>query len=83
MELIEPYASRPIRSLGQWAAAGLRLKVYGIAYQMPQPRTEVIDAARDLVRRELPQLIAGQNHYSVGFVGVHDGRGAVFVFIDF
>lgn len=35
------------------------------------------------MQRELPRLIAGQNHYGVGFVGIHDGRGAIFVFIDF
>ena len=83
MELIETYASRPIRSLGLWAEAGVRLKVHGIGYHLAQPRAEVIDAARDLVQRELPQLIARQNHYGVGFVGAHDGRGAIFVFIDF
>ena len=83
MELIEPYAPRPIRSLGQWAEVGMRLKVHGIAYRLEQPRAEVIEMAHDLVRRELPQLIAGQNHYGVGFVGIHDGRGALFVFIDF
>jgi len=43
----------------------------------------MIDAAHELVRRELPKLIAEKNHYGVGFVGVHDGRGAIFVFIDF
>lgn len=83
VELIEPYAPRPIRSLGRWTEAGLQLKVHGIAYRLAQPRPDVIDAARDLVRRELPQLTAGQNHYGAGFVGVHDGRGAIFVFIDF
>jgi hypothetical protein len=83
MNLIEPYAPRPIRTLGLWEEAGMRLKVHGIAYHLAQPRPEVIDAVRDLVQRELPQLIAGQNHYDVGFVGVHDGRGAIFVFIDF
>lgn len=83
IELNEPYAPRPIRSLEHWAEAGLRLKVHGIGYRLMHPRAEVIDAARDLVQHELPQLIAGQNHYGVGFIGVHDGRGAIFVFIDF
>lgn len=83
IDLIEPYAPRPIRSFGQWTVAGMRLKVHGIAYHLAQPRAEVIEAARDLVQRELPQLSAGQNHYGVGFVGIHDGRGAIFVFIDF
>lgn len=83
MELVEPYGPRPIRSLGQWTVAGMRLKVHGIAYQLAQPRAEVIDAAHELVCRELPRLIDGQKHYGVGFVGVHDGRGAIFVFIDF
>ncbi len=75
IELIEPYAPRPIRSLGQWAEARMRLQVHGIAYRLAEPRTEVIDAAHELVRRELPKLIAEKNHYGVGFVGVHDGRG--------
>jgi len=83
MNLTETYAPRPIRALGQWSVAGLRLKVHGIAYQLAAPRPEVIDAARALVQAELPRLIAGQNHYSAGFVGVHDGRGAIFVFVDF
>ncbi len=83
IDLIEPYAPRPIRPLGQWLVAGMRLKVHGIAYQLAQPRPAVIDAAYELALRELPQLIAGQHHYGVGFVGVHDGRGAIFVFIDF
>ena len=62
IELNEPYAPRPIRSLGQWIEAAMLLKVHGIAYQLAEPRGEVIDVARDLVRRELPQLITGQNH---------------------
>ena len=64
IELIEPYTPRPIRSLGQWIEAGIRLKVHGIAYHMAW--------------RELAQLLVGRNHYGVGFVGVHDGRGAIF-----
>lgn len=35
------------------------------------------------MQRALAQLLVGQNHYGVGFVGVHDGRGAIFIFIDF
>ena len=80
--LQEPYHPRPIRFLELWQHAGWRLKLYGIAYRRDLPRPELIDAARAVARQRLPQPAAEQSRYGVGFLGVHDGRGACFVFVD-
>jgi hypothetical protein len=81
--LQEPYTPRPIRFLELWQPSGWRLKVYGIAYQQPLPRAEVIAGAQHLVNAQLATLSAGKRHYGVGFMGIHDGRGAIFLFLDF
>jgi hypothetical protein len=82
IELREPYRARPIRFLEEWSHAGWRLKVYGIAYEGERPRAQLIDAAKRIARERLPQPAVGGGRYGVGFVGVHDGRGANFVFVD-
>ncbi|HMQ29116.1 MAG TPA: hypothetical protein PKD53_00240 [Chloroflexaceae bacterium] len=78
--LHEPYAPRPIRPLGLWEEGGWRLKQYGIAYRGDGPRRALVEAARAVARAALPRL-AGVGHYGVGFLGIHDGRGANFVFL--
>lgn len=82
MQLQEPYKTRPIRFIELWQEANWKLKVYGIAYQHPLPRKELIEAAKKVAR---PHLIPanGIKHYGVGFLGVHDGRGENFVFLDY
>jgi hypothetical protein len=80
--LSEPYAPRPIRFLDLWELDGWRLKLYGIAYKRPAPRSELIETARRLARERLPQPPVTNDRYGVGFVGIHDGRGANFVFVD-
>ncbi|MBI4515901.1 MAG: isochorismatase [Deltaproteobacteria bacterium] len=82
MRLREPYAPRVIRPLGIWREAGWRLKAYGIAYRGEQPRAELIAAAKIAASHRLPQLSAEQHCYGVGFLGVHDGRDANLVFVD-
>ncbi len=82
-KLQEPYATRPIRFLELWQESGWRLKVYGIAYGRPAPRPELLDAAKALARSRLRESAEGKPHYGVGFVGIHDGRGAIFIFVDF
>jgi hypothetical protein len=42
----------------------------------------LIEAAKRIARERLPQPAVGVGRYGVGFVGVHDGRGANFVFVD-
>jgi hypothetical protein len=81
LELREPYEPRPIRFLEEWSIDGWRLKVYGIAYRRASPRAGLIETARRLARESLPAAGAGGN-YGVGYVGVHDGRGANFIFVD-
>ncbi|HEY0101459.1 MAG TPA: hypothetical protein VGB76_21215 [Pyrinomonadaceae bacterium] len=81
MLLREPYEPRPIRFLEEWQQAGWRLKVYGISYGRVRAREELIETARRLARESLPTAHEGGN-YGVGYVGVHDGRGANFIFVD-
>ncbi|HML21399.1 MAG TPA: hypothetical protein PKD09_07125 [Aggregatilinea sp.] len=81
-QLQEPYAPRPIRLLDPWAYAGWRLKVYGIAYGRALPRPELVEAAQAVAAQRLPQPAVTGDRYGVGFLGVHDGRGAAFVFVD-
>lgn len=82
IELREPYERRPIRFVEEWRCEGWRLKVYGITYRREGgPRKELIETAKGLARGKLPRLAMGEGRYGVGFVGVHDGRGANFVFV--
>lgn len=82
IELAEAYRPRPVRFLGEYAHEGWRLKVYGIAYDRELPRAKLVEAAKRIARERLPQPAAGYGRYGVGFLGVHDGRGANFVFVD-
>jgi hypothetical protein len=82
IELREPYRARAIRFLEEWSCEGWRLKVYGIAYRGERPRAELIEAAKRIARERLPQPAINEGRYGVGFVGVHDGRDANFVFVD-
>jgi prepilin-type processing-associated H-X9-DG protein len=79
---ISPYTKRSIRFLEIWSSAGWRLKVYGIACQRPMPRPELVEGAKVVAGERLASVPASIDHYSVGFLGVHDGRTANFVFVD-
>jgi hypothetical protein len=82
LRLREPYERRPIRFLEEWRGpGGWRLKIYGISYRRPEPRAELIETAKRLAGARLPQPAAGEGRYGVGFAGVHDGRGANFIFV--
>jgi hypothetical protein len=77
----EPYRPRPIRFLDVWRAEEWRLKVYGIAYERAAPCPKLLEAAKVVARDRLATVTIA-NHYSVGFLGVHQGRTANFVFVD-
>ena len=77
---VERYATRPVRALADFEPAGWRCRVYGIAYGRDAPRAALVDAALRVAREVLPP--AGAGNHGVGFVGVHDGRGSCFVFVD-
>jgi hypothetical protein len=83
LSLQEAYNVRPIRFLGLWREARWTLKVYGIAYGRERPREELVEAAKQVARERLTISTNSVNHYGVGFLGVHDGRGANFVFVDY
>ena len=80
--LTDPYSPRPIHPLAPLAEAGWRLKVYSITYNRSAPRPELEAAARQLALDVLPQPATGDGRYGVGFLGIHDGRGGCFVFVD-
>jgi hypothetical protein len=82
MTLAEPYATRSVRCLTLLVIDGWRLKVYGIAYRSESPTQALVDAAVAAARKQLPRPAVSSDRYGVGFVGVHDGRGANFVFVD-
>lgn len=81
LKLREPYEPRPVRFLEAWTLEGWRLKVYGITYRRERPRAKLFETARRLARESLPPAHENGN-YAVGYVGVHDGRGANFIFVD-
>ncbi len=66
-----------------WREVGWTLKMYGIAYGRERPREELVEAAKQVARERLTNSTNSVNHYGVGFLGVHDGRGANFVFVDY
>jgi hypothetical protein len=82
VELQETYKPRPIRFLELWETSGWRLKIYGIAYQHPLPRPELTAAAKKVAHQRLLESANNQKTYGVGFLGIHDGKTANFVFVD-
>ena len=82
MKLQETHQPRPIRFLDLWEISGFRMKVYGIAYRRDLPRSKFIKAARKIAEHRLKESASKTNHYGTGYIGIHDGRGAAFVFID-
>ena len=81
--LAEPYERRPVRFLELWHRDGWRLKVYSLAYQMPLARPEVIETSKAVLWDHLQKASVGKSHTGVGFIGINDGRGAIFSFVDF
>ncbi len=57
------------------------MKLYGIACRGELPRLSLLLAAKQIARDQLSKEKV--NNYGVGFIGVHDGRDAAFVFVDF
>ena len=81
LKLSEPYEKRPIRFLEMWQPDDWRIKVYGITYEGETPSSDLIKAARHVAIERLRATAPDTNHYNLGFLGVHEGRGANFVFI--
>lgn len=79
---IEPYAARRVIPLGIWSGGGWRIKRYSIAYGRDRARPELVAAAESVVAGVLPSPTVTATRYGVGFLGIHDGRGGNFVFVD-
>jgi hypothetical protein len=79
--VMQPYEARSFRFLELWSIGDWRMKLYGIGWRREHPRHELIEAAKGAAAADLEKVAA--DNYSVGFVGVHDGRDACFVFVDF
>jgi hypothetical protein len=73
------YQPRPISFLELWRHGSWRIKLYGIAYGRPAPEAALVDRARGLAKDVLEEVT---DHYGVGFVGVHQGKTAHFIFVD-
>lgn len=78
---MQPYAARSFRFIELFSAGDWRMKLYGIASGRELPRPELVAVAKRIAAEQLAR--ENSPNYKVGFVGVHDGRGASFVFIDF
>ena len=82
-ELLDRYRRRPIRFIELWEEADWRIKVYSLTLPGGSLRPELLEAAKQAGRRWLRQPLGpGRRHYGVGFMGVHEGSGANFVFLD-
>ena len=81
-ELNAPYVPRPVTGLGIWRCRDWRLKQYTIAYRREAARLELIEAAKRAAGAVLPAPAVTPTRYGVGFLGVHDGSGSNFVFVD-
>lgn len=82
IDLAEPYAARPVEPLGIFEYHDWRIKRYSIAYDRTHARPELVAAAEEAAAAILPQPATTATRYGVGFLGVHDGRGGNFVFVD-
>jgi hypothetical protein len=79
---LQPYRPRPIRFLERWHCLDWRIKVYGIAFERLAPRPELIAAAKAAAADRLRRVAIDSPNYRLGFLGVHDGKTANFVFLD-
>lgn len=78
---MQPYEPRAFRFLELLRIGDWRMKLYGITYRGERPRAELIEAATRIAAQQLAQEKI--DNYRVGFIGVHDGCKAAFVFVDF
>jgi hypothetical protein len=61
---------------------GWRLKVYGISRHHQRPPAALIAAAKRIAAHRLPPDCDHDGAHGVGFLAVHEGRDANFVFVN-
>lgn len=75
------YRTRRIRFHDVWRFGDWRIKVYTIAWR-DLPGDPAIEAAEILFANCLAAIPAGRGNYGVGYAGIHSGRDADFLFLD-
>ena len=78
----EPYAARPVRATGIERHADWTLKTYEITYRDRPLDAELRAAALAVALARLPTPAVTDERYGIGFIGMHQGRGGNFVFVD-
>jgi len=75
------YEARSFRFIEAISFRDWRMKLYGIAWQGELPRFALVERAKRIAAEQLGKETSP--NYKVGFIGVHDGRDASVVFVDF
>jgi hypothetical protein len=75
------YRVRPIRFMRYWAHQSWRMKLYSISAWDKSPTPALVTAAEQIAARVLPPDAAAEGRHGVGFIGVHDGAQANYVFV--
>lgn len=76
------FRPRPVRFLELFAYGPWRIKLYGLTAEHTRLLPELVDTAKDLIRKSLPRSPESQQAYGVGFAGVHCGTDSNFIFVD-
>ncbi|MBO1001124.1 hypothetical protein ACFSKI_13825 [Pseudogracilibacillus auburnensis] len=56
--------------------------MYGISVSNDYTREELVSRSKELAIHLLPLPAINNERYGVGFIGVHEGEGASFIFVD-
>ena len=82
VHLSESFRPLPVVFLELWEHREWRLKVYGISRHHQRPPAALIAAAKRIAAHRLPPACGHDDAYGVGFLAVHEGRDANFVFVN-
>jgi hypothetical protein len=81
IHLSEPFRPLPVRFFELWEHNGWRVKVYGTSSQHQRPAQSLVDTAKRIAAQRLPVACDDNGAHSVGFLAIHEGRDANFVFV--
>ncbi len=82
MQLSQPYQRRALDAIGLWQLGDWQLKTYRIVYGGQAFDERLCEAARQLAKARLAASAPATAHYHLGFIGIHQGKTADFIFID-
>jgi prepilin-type processing-associated H-X9-DG protein len=80
LTLTDEFRPRPVRFLGLWELGDWRVKAYSLQAEHTRLLPGLVSAAQIRAAETLAQ--ATGDGYGIGFVGIHSGRDANFVFVD-